>query len=498
MTQQQRHVDEQLAMINAEISLLLDKVGSGRMEGGAYDTGWVARLDSRYPNMGFDACLEWLRENQYEDGTWGAPLVHYHDRYISTLSAIIALHENGRHPKDERRVRRGEDSLWKTVGYLNKDDSDTVGFPLLAAALTREATALGLDVPQPPIRFETSYQRKVQMLMQQPPSFWHGNAITASLEGVSTPLPAESLLAENGSVAGSPAATASVLMRENNPRAMAYLCGVLAIENTGRMPNFTPIDTFEISWCLNSLRSVGAIQPNEPRVAMLLDYLCSSWSTTEGMTYSRSLKVCDLDDTVVSMLLLRWAGYAIDADILYYYERDDHFCCYPNETDPSPSAHARTLSMLKFFPEHPSTPKWTEKIINALDRYDANGIFWWDKWHASTYYTTSIAIDALHDIATEFAAPRLKWILRTQRDDGGWGSFGTSTAEETAYALYTLTLWHQRIAPVPMHAMDKAASYLITHLNKNHQPIWIGKSLFTPPYMVRAAILGALYGYYTN
>jgi len=491
-------VDHRLETIQQAIQMLLEDLGSGKMQSGAYDTGWLARLDSRYPQMGFDSSLEWLRQHQYDDGSWGAPLLQYHDRYISTLSAVVALHEVGRHAKDQRRVRRGEDALWKLVGYLNKDDSDTVGFPLLATALTREANALGLDVPQPPIRFEAAYQRKVKVLMQQPPSFWHSNAITASFEGLSASLPAESILAENGSVAASPAATASVLLHENNPRALAYLHNVRAIENTGGAPNFTPIDSFEINWALNSLRAADAIQPDHPRVGVLLNHLWNNWSPAEGMSYSRSLKVCDLDDTVISMLLLRWGDYPINADTLYFYEKDDHFCCYREETDPSPSANARTLTMLKFFPEHPATAGWSEKVVAALRGYDATGIFWWDKWHASPYYATSIAIEAMHDVALEMVTPRIRWILRTQRDDGGWGHLGVSTPEETAYCLSALTLWNRRVAPIAPEVMRQAASYLMTRLDDLVIPLWIAKSLYAPTHMVRAAILGALYGYYTS
>ena len=137
----------------------------------AYDT-WVARLAPRYPGYGFEGALEWLRRNQYPDGTWGGPLIQYHDRFVSTLAAIVALREVGRDPRDERRVKRGENALWKIVGRLGRDDSDTIGFPIIAAALTREAARVGLDVPLPPIRFAGAYRKKVQALLDSPDRDW--------------------------------------------------------------------------------------------------------------------------------------------------------------------------------------------------------------------------------------------------------------------------------------------------------------------------------------
>ena len=61
-----------------------------------------------------------------------------------------------------------------------------------------------------------------------------------------------------------------------------------------------------------------------------------------------------------------------------------------------------------------------EEIINALHRFDENGSFWWDKWHSSPYYVSHLAAYALEGIADDIRASRLKWIMRTQNDDGGW------------------------------------------------------------------------------
>ena len=96
---------------------------------------------------------------------------------------IVALREADGGNRDERRVKRGEAALWKLVSQLGRDDSDTVGFPIIAASLAQDAAALGLDVPQPPMRYAAAYNRKVQKLLALPHRDWRTNSLSFSLEG---------------------------------------------------------------------------------------------------------------------------------------------------------------------------------------------------------------------------------------------------------------------------------------------------------------------------
>ena len=62
----------------------------------SYDTAWVAMVPS--PNSPkdpfFPQCVNWLRENQLPDGSWGCadsrPLL-MKDALLSTLASILAL-----------------------------------------------------------------------------------------------------------------------------------------------------------------------------------------------------------------------------------------------------------------------------------------------------------------------------------------------------------------------------------------------------------------------
>lgn len=483
--------------LSAAIDDLVKNLGTGRVDSAAYDTAWVARLVQYYPEYGFDSALEWLRRNQYPDGTWGAPMVHYHDRFISTLAAIVALQEVGREPRDPRRIQRGEDALWKLIGRLGHDDSDTVGFPILSTALAEEARTLGLDVPMPPIRYFGPYKKKVAALLNQPTRQWHGSTLTFSLEALRSAVgDADEVLSANSSVSGSPAATAGYLMMRRDDRALDYLAALAARETTGAIAAVDPIDIFEIAWGISHLSMAGVIHPQMPGVRRALDHLWNLWSGETGVGYSASVAICDIDDTAAAFYALHWGGYPVDVDVFRYYETPEHFVCYPGETNPSLSAHVRLIKALRTQQDSELAREWMAKALSALRRLDENGSFWWDKWHSSPYYVNSAALPVLHGIADDLAHTRLRWIVRTQNDDGGWGYLGKSTPEETAYVLEALLYWDRWVGKLDPNMIDAAVRYLWPYaLSPINTPLYIVKTLYTPTYVVRSAILGALYSY---
>jgi len=486
-----------IGILDVEIEKLLSDLGTGIVEGVAYDTAWVARLATRYPGYGFEQSLEWLRWNQHADGTWGAPLVHYHDRFVSTLAAIIALREAERVAGDDQRIKHGEAALWQLVGKLGRDDSDTVGFPIISTALAEEALALGLDVPMPPIRYAKPYWKKVDKLLQQETRDWRLSPLSFSLEALrSTVAEHDCALSDNHLVGISPSATAGYLMAYKNEKALSQLAGIISRTTKGIVPALAHIDVFETAWAINHLGMAGAIQPYHPAAKRLLGLLERSYSSVQGASFSANFAVTDIDDTAAVFSALRWGGYRPDPMVFTYFEMDNMFSCYHGETNPSLSANVRLLRALRFGEDHPRREEWITNVLHTLRALDENGSFWWDKWHSSPYYVTSDAIAALHGLADDLVQSRLKWMLRTQNRDGGWGYLGESTPEETAYCLEALIYWDRTVKRIDTAVLDAAARFLRKHLgDSSYTPLWIGKSLYTPRNTVRAAILGALYSY---
>jgi halimadienyl-diphosphate synthase len=473
------------------------KPDSSSMDSVAYDTAWVARLSPQFPKQGFDEALPWLRHHQHPDGSWGSEVLHYHDRIISTLSAMIALHNAGRSVDDERRIRQGAAFLWRENGRLHHDANDTIGFPILAYSLVNEAVDLGLDIPRDLYQDVAKIEKKLNMLGSNP-HMWRYTTLAVSLEALRSFIPDDANFIEaNGSVGTSPAATVASLLKNHDDRAVRYLQQVVAEQNDGGAPFVKPIDIFEALWTLNHLRLANAITPDNPDVRRILDFVWSNWSPEKGLSYSPYFPVTDLDDTAVAFGLLRWAGYAVNADVFKPYEHDQHFCCYPGELDQSLSVNIRLIAALQMDRQYQHFDNWTQKISAMLRRFDLTGYFWFDKWHVSPYYLTATAVWSLHGIVDDLLPSRIKWMLHTQRDDGGWGYYNHSTVEETAYCLHALLYWDEHTTErIDPNILESAAQYLTDRFDDTHYPaMWIGKSLYTPRNVVRSAVLSALYSY---
>lgn len=486
--------------LQASVDQILASIGQGvsTMDSVAYDTAWIARLAPHFPGEGFEGALPWLRAHQHPDGSWGGDVKHYHDRVISTLSAIIALREAGNSTTDEQRIRKGEAFLWREYARLYHDIDDTAGFSVLSVVLESQASSLGLDIPRD-IYYDAEKIAKKLKLLGRTPQQWRYSTMSFSLEAMYDQLPEElCFLEDNGSVGTSPSATAAVLLasQQKDVRLLRYLRQDIHNQGDGGASVVSPFDTYEVAWTLNNLRLTGVISPDQPEVRWLLDFLWAQWSPDHGIGFSSYYSVPDLDDTAVTFNVLRWGGYPVNADVFDTYEMEDHFRCFAGEINPSLSANIRTLNAIKLAHEHPQFEAWVNKILTMLYHNSRNPYSWHDKWHISPYYLTSNAVIALQGIADDLAKPLVKWLIRTQQPDGGWGSYDRSTAEETAYCLHALLRWDRTTERVDSEQLDAASRYLSARLDDTNRPaLWICKALYMPHHIVQSAIVTALLDY---
>lgn len=478
--------------IDHQVIELLKKMGRGYMSSNAYDTAWVARLKQHDPHLA-DRALKWLRNHQLADGTWGTEHpAYYHDRLVCTLSAMLALAENG-DEQDTARIERARDGLRKVVRPL-ADSSviETIAAELLIPALLQQAEELGIIERWEDSelqRLDTLRQAKLQKLPSGAINRHITLAFTSEIAGKDADriLDVDNLQEPNGSVADSPAATAyyALQISPGDKAALAYLNDWL--QEDGGIQNAAPIDVFEVAWILRNIDLIDNLPPEiMTAIQPHLQFLQRAWDDKAGCGFAANYLVKDGDGTSMVLEVLKRFDQPICLDTMFTYEQEDYFRCFALEVNPSISTNIHILGALRqagLPADHPSV----QKIVRFL--WDVQ--YWFDKWHVSPYYPTAHAIIAMAGYLDDIVSGAIDWMIESQNDDGSWGYFG-ATAEETAYCLQALVVWKNNGYPVDDEILQRGADWLKQHVDDPYPPMWIGKCLYTPVYVVESTVLSAL------
>lgn len=482
-----------------EINDLLQKIGPGRMSNTAYDTAWVARLGEMDPVLS-NRAMEWICENQLSDGSWGArDIYYYHDRVICTLASMIALTYRGRRMHDKTQIERGLDALEKittgaTQGLASDPNGATVGFEMITPTLVTEAERLGIIKQQGDRilgRMTQMRAKKIEKLRGLKISKYITPAFSSEMAGIDgmAMFDIDNLQEPNGSVGNSPSATAyfSMLLKPNDSSAINYLHQ--AIHSNGGVPDFNPIDIFEVSWSLWNLHLIQNLDIDPTLLKTHLDFLENHWDVKSGICTSANGTIKDGDDSALVYDVLARYGRKQDIEAILSYEEAEHFRCFTLESNPSISTNIHILGALReagFEQKHPSV----QKVLNFLRSTQFEDGYFLDKWHASPYYSTSHAIIICQGYDNELCRKAIEWIINNQNADGSWGYY-TPTAEETAYAIQSLSIWKRSGNNVPSGIIERGLDWLTQHTNPPYEPLWIGKALYCPELVVRSAIVSA-------
>lgn len=484
-----------------ELRDLLTAWKPGRVMTTAYDTAWVARLGNIDSDLSYEA-LEWICENQLNDGTWGAAApFYYYDRVISTLAAMIALTWRGRRDRDWKQVEKGRLALEQIANGATQElmahpNGATVGFEMIVPTLMAEAERLGLLQQQGNhilSRLSRLRQAKLSRLDGLRINRELTIAYSAEMAGPDCQhlLDVDRLQESNGSIAHSPSATAYFvsLVRQGDSAALQYLHSAMTPD--GGAPMAAPFDVYERAWVLWNLALAG---PLDPEIRALcqphLSELESAWTARRGVGFGKGYSVKDADDTSLVQSVFYDFQRPLDLDAVFSYEEQEHFRCYALEANPSVSANIHILDVLRKVGCQKYDPP-VQKIINFLRRNRTDRGYWLDKWHISPFYTTSHAVIALMDFDPDLAQSGIEWILASRNSNGSWG-FYLPTAEETAYALQALSIWNRHGGRVPPEIIRSGAVWLEDHAQPPYPPLWIAKSLYYSEWVIRAEILSAL------
>jgi len=473
---------------------LLQEIGPGQqITRSPYDTAWVARLADLGEPLGYEA-LDWLRENQLADGSWGSlEPRYYHDRLVCTLAAMIVLAKTG-DPADQKRLNRAQLALEIAIRGLGADPVETIGFEMIAPTLSAEADAVGAIARRDETleRLTRYREAKLAALPTGMVNRYVTVAFSAEMIGADRLhlLDLDNLQEANGSVAYSPAATAFFAMHVDpgHPQAIEFL---RLIADDGAVPYTAPIDVFELGWTLWNLDLAGWRKGDlEGLCQQHLDFLAGQWIPGKGTPAVSNLTLTDGDTTAVIHHVLTSYDREVDLDGVLHYEQGDHFRCFGLEANPSISTNIHVLTTLRRSGLGIEDAR-VQKILAFLNATQTLRMFWFDKWHASPYYTTAHAVIACMGLKNDLLEDAVYWMLTTQNRNGSWGYY-MPTAEETAYCLQALVAWKRQGGYVPAEALKMGAAWLLEHAAPPYPPLWVGKCLYCPVLVVRSAVLSAL------
>jgi halimadienyl-diphosphate synthase len=484
--------------IQQEILQVINQMGKGNgaISPSVYDIAWIAQLSEEGLDIGKKA-LEWLRANQLPDGSWGeASILYPHERLICTLIASITLAKHGDN-QDQARLIHAVNAIDKYINKLDQDPfGETIGFEMIVPTLYKEARQLGLLVQDHAYLNKLAKMRRAK-INALPDGFINRNStVIFSAEMLQSEeyalLDRPNMIEQNGSIGCSPAASVWYYKNFPNSSSQDLILNFLekVVSENDLVPYIVPIDVFEIAWSLWNIALLPNLEADTiERCQPLLDFLESLWGP-RGLSAVSEFPVPDGDTTAMVHEVMSLFNRPIPIDGLLSFEGSNYFRCYQIESNPSISTNVHVLGALKnagLPPDHP-----TPKIVrNFLYNSRLSNAYWNDKWHTSPYYTTGHAVIASTNYDHDLAAPAVEWMINTQNENGGWGYY-LSTAEETAYALQALSVWHMHYGNVPLEVLRNGKAWLQVHAEDPQPFLWIGKSLYKPILVVRTAILSAL------
>jgi halimadienyl-diphosphate synthase len=463
-----------------------------------YDTCWAARLTSEDERLAYPYLLEALTNRQHPDGSWGSQVPYIHDRLLSTLAVVLLLSRFGHRQHDKAQRLAGQGYIWRHASKLYHDAYNTIGFEMILPTLLTEGRELGLDLPYVQLRhYEDERAKKLSLLPMQH-LFEIPTSALFSLEAFAGDIDLEAatnLLLEDGSMATSPSATAFFLGQfpdwgSRYPKSAAYVEDLLRRLDCG-LPTVAPCGIFMRTFTLYYLHCGNLLAGRADLLKPHYEYIRKHWRL-EGIGWAPGT-IPNSDDTAAALLALQHAGYEVDGTCLLAYERDKYFAVLEHELDPSVSANLHILEALETLPER-VRPRVRDKILGYLLRARRYGTFWSDKWHASVYYPTSVALGVLSSHIPDEVDTTLRWLLFTQHTNGAWGQY-MPTMEETAFTLLALLNYHRSVRFLPDEPLRRAAQYLLANerpLEDNYPELWVGKALYAPAFVIRSAVLAAL------
>ncbi|KAL8227855.1 hypothetical protein R6Q57_015439 [Mikania cordata] len=282
----------------------------------SYDTAWVAMVPSpnSHKSPCFPQCLNWLINNQLNDGSWG--LVnnnHNHllikDSLSSTLACIVAL----------KQWNIGEDQINKGLCFIesnlasatDKSQPSPFGFDIIFPGMLEYAKNLNMNLFSKQTEFSLMLHERELELKR-----CHSNEMDAYLAYISEGLGnlfdwnmVKKYQMKNGSVFNSPSATAAAFISNQNSGCLNYLTSLL--DKFGNaVPTVYPLDLYIRLSMVDTLARLGIARHFSVEIKNVLDETYRCWVEKDEQIFM------DVVTCALAFRLLRISGYEVSLDPL--------------------------------------------------------------------------------------------------------------------------------------------------------------------------------------
>ncbi|WP_162240373.1 prenyltransferase/squalene oxidase repeat-containing protein [Nocardia arizonensis] len=469
--------------------------------------------------------IRFILGSRQADGSWGTAgyaLVPT----LGAATALLAYHE--RTAVEDAEVRRRAllaGLRWLTDAFTSEsaelDLPDTVASEILVPSLVesirrqrespsdREVADAVDAFLAASDRRQVGEQEKFAVLRsyvsegaELPKKVWH---IIEALEPIG-PAAARRITPDGGVVGCSPAATAlwQKEAESDDLHVTNYLGEVDKAIDSG-VPMGASMRYFEMLWVLIFAARAGfAAEVPES----LLDEIDREYDRETGIGGGDGLPT-DADDTSFAIIATHGTHRALPLEPLLRFWTGTHFRTYSYERTYSETTNAHALECLSLMSATMSDDRIGDIGRSArrwlVEKQHTDG-YWFDKWCISPYYATGECVRAIVAAMTFGSDPEsdialltaIEWMLSTQKPDGSWGMGQEGTAEETAYAVLALDVFLRSLSSDSVYvtkvrsAIQRSTEHLVAEPSSDFPALWMGKDLYAPRRVIRAAILAGI------
>ncbi|KAA8515305.1 hypothetical protein F0562_018465 [Nyssa sinensis] len=290
----------------------------------AYDTAWLAMIpDPKRTHLPmFKGCLEWVLNNQREEGFWGESNHGGHptiDTLPATLASIVAL----------KKWNIGDDNIEKGLAFVHanaeillreKSNNSPRWFAIVFPAMIELAQANGLPIVLPDelqeVLSNVFFDRQQILEMEGLVDEYHYPPLLSYLEALPATYDVEEEdilmhLSANGSLFQSPSATASAFMVTGNRKCMDHLVSLVRRCPHG-VTSMYPMDEELIKLSMvNQIQRLGLAEHFNEEIEEILSRVYRMYKKQEPWAAKMKLVAAQIYKDSLAFRLLRMHGYRV-------------------------------------------------------------------------------------------------------------------------------------------------------------------------------------------